>query len=87
MAGSSFPGELAERSHVSKPTVVRFCRSLGYQGFSDFKRCMLEVSSTGGGVHLIHRSVGESDRTPDLMVKLVDAAIASLMKRRERSRS
>jgi RpiR family carbohydrate utilization transcriptional regulator len=25
-------GELAERSHVSKPTVVRFCRSVGYDG-------------------------------------------------------
>ena len=30
-------GELAERSHVSKPTVVRFCRSVGYNGLADFK--------------------------------------------------
>jgi RpiR family carbohydrate utilization transcriptional regulator len=30
-------GELAERSHVSKPTVVRFCRSVGYDGLADFK--------------------------------------------------
>ena len=29
--------ELAERSHVSKPTVVRFCRSVGYDGLADFK--------------------------------------------------
>ena len=29
--------ELAFRSHVSKPTVVRFCRSVGYDGLSDFK--------------------------------------------------
>ena len=29
--------ELADRAHVSKPTVVRFCRSLGYDGLSDFK--------------------------------------------------
>ena len=29
--------ELADRSHVSKPTVVRFCRSMGYDGLSDFK--------------------------------------------------
>ncbi len=27
--------ELAERAHVSKPTVVRFCRSIGYDGLSD----------------------------------------------------
>ncbi len=24
--------EIADRSHVSKPTVVRFCRSMGYDG-------------------------------------------------------
>ena len=29
--------ELSERAHVSKPTVVRFCRSMGYDGLSDFK--------------------------------------------------
>jgi RpiR family carbohydrate utilization transcriptional regulator len=35
--------ELAERAHVSKPTVVRFCRSMGYDGLADFK---LKPSST-----------------------------------------
>ncbi len=29
--------ELADRAHVSKPTVVRFCRSMGYDGLSDFR--------------------------------------------------
>ena len=29
--------ELAERAGVSKPTVVRFCRSVGYDGLADFK--------------------------------------------------
>ena len=28
--------ELADRAHVSKPTVVRFCRSVGYDGLADF---------------------------------------------------
>ncbi|MET0333200.1 MAG: transcriptional regulator, partial [Rhizobacter sp.] len=31
-------GELARRAEVSKPTVVRFCRSVGYDGLADFKR-------------------------------------------------
>lgn len=30
-------GDLAEQCAVSKPTVVRFCRSLGCEGFRDFK--------------------------------------------------
>jgi RpiR family transcriptional regulator, carbohydrate utilization regulator len=76
-------GDIALASNVSKPTVVRFCRSLGYQGFSDFKRCMVRVNSTGGGVHLIHRSVSEEERTSDMMLKLVDAAIASLINYRK----
>ena len=29
---------LADRAHVSKPAVVRFCRSVGYDGLTDFKR-------------------------------------------------
>ena len=29
--------ELAERAEVSPPTVTRFCRRLGFQGYSDFK--------------------------------------------------
>jgi len=28
---------LASRSHAGNPTVVRFCRSVGYDGLSDFK--------------------------------------------------
>jgi RpiR family carbohydrate utilization transcriptional regulator len=28
--------ELAKRAHVSKPTVVRFCRSVGYDGLADY---------------------------------------------------
>lgn len=30
-------GDLADRCDVSKPTVIRFCRSLGCSGFRDFK--------------------------------------------------
>ena len=29
--------ELADRAEVSPPTVTRFCRRLGFQGYSDFK--------------------------------------------------
>lgn len=29
--------ELAEKAQVSKPTVVRFCRSVGFEGLADFK--------------------------------------------------
>ena len=58
--------ELAERSHVSKPTVVRFCRSVGYDGLADFKRKL--AGSVNEGVPFVHRAVDEDDKTSDIVV-------------------
>lgn len=72
--------ELAERAHVSKPTVVRFCRSMGYDGLSDFK---LKLAGTvSEGVPFIHRSVDADDKTGDVMVKLIDNTVAAFLKYR-----
>ena len=54
--------ELADRAHVSKPTVVRFCRSVGYDGLSDFKLKL--AGSVSEGVPFIHRSVDADDKPP-----------------------
>jgi RpiR family carbohydrate utilization transcriptional regulator len=72
--------ELADRAHVSKPTVVRFCRSVGYDGLSDFKRKL--VGSVSEGVPFIHRSVDADDKTSDIMVKVIDNAVAAFLKYR-----
>ena len=45
--------ELAERSHVSKPTVVRFCRSIGYDGLADFKLKLAELARLYGVEELL----------------------------------
>jgi RpiR family carbohydrate utilization transcriptional regulator len=72
--------ELADRSHVSKPTVVRFCRSVGYDGLSDFK---LKLAGTvNEGVPFIHRSVDADDKTGDVMVKVIDNTVAAFLKYR-----
>lgn len=39
--------ELAERAGVSPPTVTRFCRRLGCQGFSDFKVQLAKMAYVG----------------------------------------
>ena len=71
---------LADRSHVSKPTVVRFCRSVGYDGLADFK---LKLAGTvNEGVPFVHRSVDEDDKPGDLIVKVIDNAVAALLKYR-----
>lgn len=71
---------LADRAHVSKPTVVRFCRSVGYDGLSDFKRKL--AGTVNEGVPFIHRSVDADDKTADVMVKVVDNTVAAFLKYR-----
>jgi RpiR family carbohydrate utilization transcriptional regulator len=69
--------ELAERSHVSKPTVVRFCRSVGYDGLADFK---LKLAGTvNEGVPFVHRAVDEDDKPGDIVVKVIDNAVSALL--------
>jgi RpiR family transcriptional regulator, carbohydrate utilization regulator len=72
--------ELADRAHVSKPTVVRFCRSMGYDGLSDFKLKL--AGSVSEGVPFIHRSVDADDKTGDVLVKVIDNAVAAFLKYR-----
>jgi RpiR family carbohydrate utilization transcriptional regulator len=72
--------ELAERAHVSKPTVVRFCRSVGYDGLSDFKLKL--AGSVSEGVPFIHRSVDVDDKTCDVAVKVIDNTVAAFLKYR-----
>ena len=72
--------ELAERSHVSKPTVVRFCRSVGYDGLADFK---LKLAGTvNEGVPFVHRAVDEDDKPHDIVVKVIDNAVSALLRYR-----
>jgi len=69
--------ELAERAHVSKPTVVRFCRSVGYDGLADFK---LKLAGTvNEGVPFVHRAVDEDDKPRDIVVKVIDNAASALL--------
>ncbi|KQP48577.1 MurR/RpiR family transcriptional regulator [Pseudorhodoferax sp. Leaf274] len=80
-AFASLPvGELAELAHVSKPTVVRFCRSVGYDGLVDFKLKL--AGSVSEGVPFIHRAVDVDDKTGDVMVKVIDNTVAAFLKYR-----
>lgn len=72
--------ELAERSHVSKPTVVRFCRSVGYDGLADFKLKL--AGSVNEGVPFVHRAVDADDTSRDIIVKVVDNTVAAMLKYR-----
>jgi RpiR family carbohydrate utilization transcriptional regulator len=80
-AFASLPiSELSDRAHVSKPTVVRFCRSLGYDGLSDFKLKL--AGSVSEGVPFIHRSVDSDDKVGDVVVKVIDNTVSAFLKYR-----
>ena len=72
--------ELADRADVSKPTVVRFCRSMGYEGLSDFKLKL--AGSLSEGVPFIHRNVGAQDNSNDVLVKVIDNTVTAFLKYR-----
>ena len=72
--------ELADRAGVSKPTVVRFCRSMGYEGLSDFKLKL--AGSLSEGVPFIHRNVGAQDTSNDVLVKVIDNTVTAFLKYR-----
>ena len=77
--------ELADRALVSKPTVVRFCRSVGYDGLSDFKLKL--AGSVSEGVPFVHRSVDADDKTSDVLVKVIDNTVAAFLKYRNNASS
>ena len=75
MIGSTL-AELALRAGVSEPSVVRFCRAVGCEGFSDFKLKLVQSLATG--VPYVHRDVRPDEATPDLCAKICDRSLATL---------
>jgi DNA-binding MurR/RpiR family transcriptional regulator len=63
--------QLAEQAHVSDPTVIRFCRSLGFKGFQDFKIHLAQ--NVISGVRNIHESMNDSEDAPELVRKVFEA--------------
>jgi len=68
--------ELAEQTGVSDPTVIRFCRNLGFKGFQDFKIYLAQ--NIIPEIRNIHESVNKDENVPDLVRKVFDANIAAI---------
>lgn len=69
--------ELARLAGVSSPSVVRFCRSMGYEGLSDFKLKL--AASLNEGIPFIHQSIQAGDHGSALIHKVMDNAIHTLL--------
>ena len=74
-------GLLAGEAGVSEPSVIRFCRTLNCKGFQDFKLQLAQDLATGA--HFSETRVSIDETAPDLIAKVIDSGIASLIKVRD----
>jgi len=68
---------LADQAGVSEPTVIRFCRALGTDGFQEFKLLLAQSLATLDTY--FYRDVSADDNSESLSHKIIDSAIASLV--------
>ena len=62
--------EIAERASVSQPTVIRFCRSLGYKGLPEFKLA-LSASIGHEGMPYVHEELNADDNMGSVVEKSI----------------
>ena len=72
---------IARLAEVSQPTVIRFCRSLGFLGLADFK--LKFASSLTGAIPVRHSQVRTGDSTHDLSAKVIDNTVSAILKFRD----
>jgi glucokinase len=73
--------EIARAAQVSQPTVIRFCRTLGCEGLSDFKLRL--ASGLSGTVPLTHTQVTGEDSTLELGVKVLGNTASAILQVRD----
>lgn len=69
--------EVAAAADTSQPTVIRFCRSVGVSGFRELKIRLAEA--IGGPASYLHRDVERGDSDRDVVVKVIERSIQTLM--------
>ncbi|MGI4861829.1 MAG: glucokinase [Janthinobacterium lividum] len=73
---------IAERAGVSQPTVIRFCRSMGCEGLSDFKLKL--ATQIKGTVPVAHSQVRLGDAASEFGAKVLDNTVSAILQLRER---
>ena len=73
--------EIARAAQVSQPTVIRFCRSLGCEGLSDFKLRL--ASGLTGTVPVTHTQVTGDDSILELGTKVLGNTASAILQARD----
>jgi len=76
-AADSTVAEVARHSNTSEPSVIRFCRRMGLDGFREFTIRLTEALSRPDS--FVHHNVNADDGAADATAKVVDSAIQSLL--------
>jgi RpiR family transcriptional regulator, carbohydrate utilization regulator len=76
---------LARAAGVSEPTVVRFCRSLGYEGFADLRLALNRADAVAEGAAPPRppRMIEPGMPIPEAAFAVFDSAIAALVAARQ----
>ncbi|MDT8998282.1 glucokinase [Paucibacter sp. APW11] len=72
--------DIARAAQVSQPTVIRFCRSLGCEGLSDFKLRL--ASGLTGTVPVTHTQVNLDDSMVELGAKVLGNTASAILQLR-----
>ncbi|HET7772391.1 MAG TPA: glucokinase [Burkholderiaceae bacterium] len=73
--------EIARAADVSQPTVIRFCRTLGCEGLSDFKLRL--ASSLTGTIPVTHTQVTVEDTALELGAKVLGNTASAILQIRD----
>jgi glucokinase len=73
--------EIARAAGVSQPTVIRFCRSLGCEGLSDFKLRL--ASGLNGTIPVTHTQVTDGDSMSELGAKVLGNTASAILQVRD----
>lgn len=68
---------IASSANVSQPTVIRFCRSLGYEGLSDFKLRL--AAGLSGNMPITHAQVTGEDTPIELGAKVLGNTASAIL--------
>lgn len=70
--------DLAAAAEVSEPTVVRFCRALGFDGFQDFKLTLAQSVATNNSYQQFR--LDSRDSVEEFKEKIFDSTVGNLMR-------
>jgi len=73
--------QIARAADVSQPTVIRFCRSLGCEGLSDFKLRL--ASGLTGTIPITHTQVTGKDSMLELGAKVLGNTASAILQARD----